>query len=139
MEPKTVLCERDLQGFLCAAFWLVELKARRVQAYAAVFDCAVLFDNQLSAVLIPCCGDGGREHRRAAGKGEFRAVFALIVAADKRNGFSVLLFQCLQRGIVRHILHRHAAVYGERGKLLGVDGSIHRIRLGGKLLLARLN
>ena len=42
----------------------------------------------------------------------------------------------MQRGIVRHILHRHAAVYGERGKPFGVDGSIHRIRLGGDLLFA---
>ena len=139
MERKAVLCKRDLQVILCAAFRLVELKARRVQAYAAVFDRAVLFDDQLAAALIPCRRDGGREHRRAAGKGKFRAVFALIVAADQRNGFSVLLFQRLQRSIVRHILHRHAAVYGERGKPLGRNGSIHRIRLGGDILRACLD
>ena len=104
-----------------------------------MFDRAVLFDDQLSAALIPCRGDGGREHRRAAGKGEFRSVLALIIAADQRNRFSVLLFQRLQRGIVRHILHRHAAVYGERGKPLGRNGSIHRIRLGGDILRARLD
>ena len=45
----------------------------------------------------------------------------------------------MQRGIVRHILHRHAAVYGECGKPLGVDGSIHRIRPGGDILRARLD
>ena len=104
-----------------------------------MFDRAVLFDDQLAAGLIPCRRDGGREHRRAAGKGEFRSVLALIVAADQRNGFSVLLFQRLQRGIIRHILHRHAAVYGERGKPLGRNGSIHRIRLGGDILRARLD
>ena len=75
----------------------------------------------------------------AYGKGKVRAVFALIIAADKRNGVSVLLFQRLQRGIVRHILHCHAAVYGERGKPLGVDDSIHRIRPGGDILRARLD
>ena len=139
MERKAVLRKRDLQVILCAVFRLVELKTRRVQAYAAVFDRAVLFDDQLAAALIPCRRDGGREHRRTAGKGEFRAVFALIVAADQRNGFSVLLFQRLQRGIVCHILHRHAAVYGERGKPLGRNGSIHRIRLGWDILRARLD
>ena len=128
-----------MQVILCAVFRLIELEARRVQAYAAVFDRAVLFDDQLSAALIPCRGDGGREHRRAAGKGEFRSVLALIIAADQRNRFSVLLFQRLQRGIVRHILHRHAAVYGERGKPLGRNGSIHCIRLGGDILRARLD
>ena len=45
----------------------------------------------------------------------------------------------MQRGIVRHILHRHAAVYGERGKPLGRNGSIHCIRLGGDILRARLD
>ena len=139
MERKAVLCKRNLQVIFRAVFRLIELEARRVQAYAAVFDRAVLFDDQLSAALIPCRGDGGREHRRAAGKGEFRSVLALIIAADQRNRFSVLLFQRLQRGIVRHILHRHAAVYGERGKPLGVDGSIHRIRPGGDILRARLD
>ena len=139
LERKAVLCKRNLQVIFRAVFRLIELEARRVQAYAAVFDRAVLFDDQLSAALIPCRGDGGREHRRAAGKGEFRSVLALIIAADQRNRFSVLLFQRLQRGIVRHILHRHAAVYGERGKPLGRNGSINRIRLGGDILRARLD
>ena len=139
LERKAVLCERDLQIILRTAFRLVELEARRVQAYAAVLNRAVLFYDELSAVLIPCRCDGGREHRRAACKGKFRAVLALIVAADERNGVSVLLFQRFQRGIVRHMLHRHAAVHGERGKPLGIDGGIHRIRLGGDILRARLD
>ncbi len=52
----------------------------------------------------------GDTHRRAAGKGEFRAILALIIAADKRNGVSVLLFQRLQRGIIRRIYHRSTTV-----------------------------
>ena len=60
LERKAVFCERDLQVIFCTVFRLIELEARRVQAYAAVFDRAVLFDDQLSAALIPCRGDGGR-------------------------------------------------------------------------------
>ena len=60
LERKAVFCERDLQVIFCTVFRLIELEARRVQAYAAVFDRAVLFYDQLSAVLIPCRRDGGR-------------------------------------------------------------------------------
>ena len=108
--------------------------------YALLLHAAVLMDNKLVVLVafIPCRCDGGREHGRAAGKDELRAVFALIVAVDDRDGVSVLFFQRFERCVIRHIFHGHALSVREGRETLGVDGGIDRIRFGGDLIRLHL-
>lgn len=51
LERKAVLCKRNLQVIFRAVFRLIELEARRVQAYAAVFDRAVLLMTSFPLLL----------------------------------------------------------------------------------------
>ena len=129
---KAVPCKLDLQ-ILTTAFGLVELEGRRAQAHAALLHGSVLVDDELAAlILVPRRRDGGRQQRRPAGEGEVFSVFALIIAVDESDGvLLVLTLQRLERRVVRHILHRHAAAVGENGQPLGTDGDIHLVRLAG--------
>ena len=110
LKRKAVLREFDFQVLAAAAVWLIELEAGRVQAQAAMLNRTILFDDELAIRFVPRRRHGGREQRRPAGKGKFRAVFALVLAADEGDGVSILLFQRVQRRIVSHIFHRYAAV-----------------------------
>ena len=129
---KAVPRERNAQCAFRAAFGLIELEGRRAQVHAALLHGSVLVDNEFAAViLVPRCRDGGRQQRRPACKGEVFPVFALIIAVDEGGGLSILPFQCRKRRIVRHILHRHAAVDGENAQPLGIDGGIDLVRFAG--------
>ena len=110
LKRKAVLREFDFQVLAAAAVWLIELEAGRVQAQAAMLNRTILLDDELAIRFVPRRRHGGREQRRPAGKGKFRAVFALVRAADEGDGVSILLFQRVQRRIVSHIFHRYAAV-----------------------------
>ena len=110
LKRKAVLREFDFQVLAAAAVWLIELEAGRVQAQAAMLNRTILFDDELAIRFVPRRRHGGREQRRPAGKGKFRAVFALVLADDEGDGVSILLFQRVQRRIVSHIFHRYAAV-----------------------------
>ena len=93
---------------------------------------SVLFNDKASLRLIPRCRDGGGQQRRPAGKGEVFSVFALIIAVDESDGvLLVLTLQRLERRVIRHVFHRHAAAAGENGQPLGTDGDIHLVRLAG--------
>ena len=130
VKCETILCELDFQVLACTAFRLVELKARCVQAQTAMSDRSVLVDDELVVFVggIPCRRHGGREQCRPIGKGKFRAVFALIVAADEGNRIAVLLFQGVQCRIVGHIFHRHTVPVGKGGQPLGLNGDFYLVR-----------
>ena len=95
-------------------------------------------DNEFAAaIFVPRCRDGGRQQRRPACKGEVFPVFALIIAVDESDGvLLVLTLQRLERRVVRHILHCHAAVDGENAQPLGIDGGIDLVRVGGSWVRA---
>ena len=129
-ERKAVLGERNRQAVLRAALRLVELEGRRVQADTVLHDCAVAANDEAAAAA-PCGRHGRREQRRAAGKLEGRTVDTLAAAADDGGRSSaVLLFQSLERGIVRDVLDRHAVTAGKRRKALSGKGGIHLVRQG---------
>ena len=93
-------------------------------------DCAVAANDEAAAAA-PCGRHGRREQRRAAGKLEGRTVDTLAAAADDGGRSSaVLLFQSLERGIVRDVLDRHAVTAGKRRKALSGKGGIHLVRQG---------
>ena len=90
-------------------------------------------DNEFAAaIFVPRCRDGGRQQRRPACKGEVFPVFALIIAVDESGGVLLVLpLQRLERRVVGHVFHRHAAAAGENGQPLGTDGDIHLVRFAG--------
>ena len=132
VKCKALFRERNAQCAFRAGFRLVEFEGRRTQAHAALLHGSILVDNEFAAaIFVPRCRDGGRQQRRPACKGEVFPVFALIIAVDESDGvLLVLTLQRLERRVVRHMLHRHAAV-GENGQPLGVDGGIDLVRFTG--------
>ena len=90
-KRKALVRERDFQLIRRAVLRLIELEGRGTEMYAALLDCSILFDDELS-VRAPRGRDRGREQCRAAGKGKICAVFALIIAVNQGNGLPVLLF-----------------------------------------------
>ena len=91
---------------------------------------SVLVDDEPAAAA-PRRRDGGREQRRPAGELKGGAVCTLVIAVDEGDGVLLVLpLQRRERRIVRHMLHRHAAV-GENGQPLGVDGGIDLVRFTG--------
>ena len=94
---------------------------------------SVLVDNEFAAViLVPRCRNGGREQRRPAGKLKGGAVCTLVITVDEGGRvFLALPLQRLERRVVGHVFHRHAAAAGENGQPLGTDGDIHLVRFAG--------
>ena len=130
---KALFRKGDAQRTPLSGFGLVELEGRRTQAHAALLHGSVLVDNEFAAAIsVPRCRDGGRQQRRPACKSEVFPVFALIIAVDESGGVLLVLpLQRLERRVVGHVFHRHAAAAGENGQPLGIDGDIHLIRVGG--------
>ena len=128
---KAVPREGDFQVIFRSGFGLVEFEGRRVQTHAALLHGSVLVDDELAAAA-PRRRDGGRQQRRPAGEGEGFAVCALIIAVDEGGGVLLVLpLQRLERRVVGHVFHRHAAAAGENGQPLGTDGDIHLVRFAG--------
>ena len=132
VKREALVRELDLQIALRTALRLIELEAGCTQMHAPLLYPTVPVDDQTPAAA-PCGGDGGGEQCRAAGEGEFRAVFALIVAVDEANGVAVYQLQRRQRRITCHGQHHHAVPPGKDRQPLGVDGGIDLIRLCGHL------
>ena len=127
---KAVPRERNIQLAIRAGFGLVEFEGRRAQAHAVLLHGSVLVDDEPAAAA-PRRRDGGRQQRRPAGELKGGAVCTLVIAVDEGDGVLLVLpLQRRERRIVRHMLHRHAAV-GENGQPLGVDGGIDLVRFTG--------